>query len=54
MKIYTWLQKVILAVMMCIFLIIAGGSLFQFSQIRLSDGSKTPFIIILGMIVYAQ
>ena len=27
MKIYTWLQKVILAVMMCIFLIIAGGSL---------------------------
>ena len=54
MKIYTWLQKVILAVMMCIFLIIAGGSLFQFSQISLSDGSNTPFLFILGMIVCAQ
>ena len=48
MKIYTWLQKVILAVMTCIFLIIAGGNLFQFSQISLSDGSNTPFLFILG------
>ena len=54
MKIYTWLQKVILAVMTCIFLIIAGGNLFQFSQISLSDGSNTPFLFILGMIVCAQ
>ena len=46
MKIYTWLQKVILAVMTCIFLIIAGGNLFQFSQISLSDGSNTPFLFI--------
>ena len=45
MKIYTWLQKVILAVMTCIFLIIAGGNLFQFSQISLSDGSNTPFLL---------
>lgn len=54
MKIYIWLQKVILAVMTCIFLIIAGGNLFQFSQISLSDGSNTPFLFILGMIVCAQ
>lgn len=54
MKIYTWLQKVILAVMMCIFLIIAGGSLYKFSQISLADGSNTPFLFIFGIVVCLQ
>lgn len=45
MKIYTWLQRILFAVMGVVFLIITLGCLYNFSQVDLGDSNNTPVLI---------
>ena len=54
MKIYTWLQRILFAVMGVVFLIITLGCLYNFSQVDLGDSNNTPVLFAFGVIVALQ
>lgn len=54
MKIYAWLQRLSFIVMGTLFLIVAFGSIYQFSNITLGEYVNAPFLLGFGILLCVQ